>query len=89
MLRNPWETETRCKWTEEIIAQSMCRRITVKDECFQVCFKHRNKRYKEKEVPRGSNLNEWGGISFSTSSLAVSHLLHLTSRRQKRSLPLN
>lgn len=32
MLRNPWETETRCKWTEEIIAQSMCRRITVKDE---------------------------------------------------------
>lgn len=32
MLRNPWKTETRCNWREEIIAHSMCRRITVKDE---------------------------------------------------------
>lgn len=32
MFRNPWETETRCNWSGQIIAQSMCRRITVKDE---------------------------------------------------------
>lgn len=32
MLENPRKTETRCNWNEEIIAQSMCGRITLKDE---------------------------------------------------------
>lgn len=32
MFRNPPETETRCNCSGEIIGQSMCRRITVRDE---------------------------------------------------------
>lgn len=70
MLRNPWKTETRCNWSEEIIAHSMCRRITAKDECFQVCFKHRSNRCKEQEAPKGSNLNERSRTGLTASSQA-------------------
>ena len=38
MFRNPPETETRCNCSGEIIGQSMCRRITVRDESVSGLF---------------------------------------------------